>query len=269
MSRFARWQIASRLVAGPIALPFVNDTKLFVERGMTGATGSWYSGLGEPAEMCFVLHASRPDETFADIGANVGAYSIMAAGAVGARVLAVEPVPATFDSLELNIRLNLLESKIDAHRCGLSEKPGELRFTISHGCANHVARADDDGPTEIVQITTLDALCGARVPSIMKIDVEGHELAVLKGASSVLTSPRLQAVVMETNGSGAFYGVGDIELIDRMRVDGFAACQYDWERRLLFPSEAGSHNTIFARDPEALTAKCRSAPQFRLVNGMV
>jgi len=267
--RFARWQIASRLVAGPIALPFVNDTKMFVQRGMTGATGNWYSGLGEPVEMSFVLHALRAGETFADIGANVGAYSVMAAGAVGAQVIAAEPVPTTFGSLELNIRLNLLGDKIEAHRCGLSDRLGELRFTTSHGCANHVARSDDDGPAESVKITTLDDLCGARVPTIIKIDVEGHELPVLKGGLSVLGSSRLQAVVMETNGSGAAYGVGDSELVERMRANGFVACCYDWEQRTLLPSGLGTHNTIFARDFDALTAKCRAAQRFRLVNGSV
>ncbi len=41
LSRFVRWQLASRLIDRPVALPFVNDTTLLVRRGMTGATGNW------------------------------------------------------------------------------------------------------------------------------------------------------------------------------------------------------------------------------------
>ena len=41
LGRVARWQMASRLVSGPIALPFVEGTTLFASRGMTGATGNW------------------------------------------------------------------------------------------------------------------------------------------------------------------------------------------------------------------------------------
>ena len=50
------WQIASRLMPGPIALPYADGTFLFASRGMTGATGNWYCGLHEVDEMAFVLH---------------------------------------------------------------------------------------------------------------------------------------------------------------------------------------------------------------------
>ncbi len=86
LGRVFRWQLASRLLPGPIALPFVDDTWLFATRGMTGATGNWYCGLHEVAEMAFVLHLLRPDEHFVDVGANVGSYTILAGG--GGRRLA-------------------------------------------------------------------------------------------------------------------------------------------------------------------------------------
>src|SRR5262245_41975942 len=96
LGRVARWQIASRLVSGPIALPFVEGTSLLASSGMTGATGNWYCGLHEVRDMSFVLHLLRPGEKFLDVGANVGSYTVLAAGAVGAQVTSVEPVPRTF-----------------------------------------------------------------------------------------------------------------------------------------------------------------------------
>jgi len=57
------WQIASRLMQGLIALPFVQGTTLFARRGMTGATGNWYCGLHEVHEMAFVLHLLRGGST--------------------------------------------------------------------------------------------------------------------------------------------------------------------------------------------------------------
>ena len=86
IGRVFRWQLASRLLPGPIALPYVGDTWLFATRGMTGATGNWYCGLHEVAEMAFVLHLLRPDDHFVDVGANVGSYTILAGG--GGRRLA-------------------------------------------------------------------------------------------------------------------------------------------------------------------------------------
>ena len=91
-----RWQVGSRLLPLGSTLPYVGDTRLFVTRGMTGATGNWYCGLHEVDEMGFVLHALRPGDLFVDVGANIGSYTVLAAGAVGADAIAVEPVPTTF-----------------------------------------------------------------------------------------------------------------------------------------------------------------------------
>ena len=98
--RVLRWQTAARLMPGLIALPYVNGTWLFANRGMTGATGNWYCGLHEVHEMAFVLHLLRPGEHFMDVGANVGSYTVLAGGGVKARITAVEPIPATFAHLQ-------------------------------------------------------------------------------------------------------------------------------------------------------------------------
>src|SRR4051812_14088428 len=84
LGRVARWQMASRLLTAPVALPFVEGTFLLASRGMTGATGNWYCGLHEVHDMAFVLHLLRDGDHFLDVGANVGSYTILAGGAVGA-----------------------------------------------------------------------------------------------------------------------------------------------------------------------------------------
>lgn len=72
LAHFAKWQIGSRLVPGPVAVEFVNGAKLLAEPGMTGATGNVYVGLHEFEDMAFVLHFLRPDDLFVDVGANIG-----------------------------------------------------------------------------------------------------------------------------------------------------------------------------------------------------
>ncbi|MCZ4343147.1 FkbM family methyltransferase [Sphingomonadaceae bacterium G21617-S1] len=266
--RFARWQIASRLMRAPVVVPFVDDSKLLVASGMTGATGNWYCGLLEPGEMAFVLHALRAWELFADVGANVGAYTVLASGGVGAASIAVEPVPSTFASLQANLRLNNL-TNVTALNCGLASIDGEIRFTTSLDCMNRVAREDDCGPTQIVPVTTIDKICEDRVPDIIKIDVEGYELPVLKGGIDTIASPNLQAIIMETNGSGSRFGVDDHELFEIMHYNGFSPHVYDWRRRELLAAPAGARNTIFVRHSAELSAKCQSAPRFKLVNGSI
>lgn len=267
--RVLRWQIASRLMPGLIAMPYAEDTSLFATRGMTGATGNWYCGLHEVDEMAFVLHLLRPDERFLDVGANVGSYSVLAGGAAKARVTAVEPIPATFAHLRRNIVLNGLDERVRCCQAGLSDVPGVLRFSVGLDTVNHVLADGEDLPGVDVPVMRLDDLVGQDVPTLMKIDVEGHELSVLRGGGRTLRDARLLAVIMETNGSGARYGVADDALVAVMTECGFAPFGYDPFRRRLKDSARESGNTVFVRDREAVEERCRVARKFRLVNGEI
>jgi hypothetical protein len=76
--RWSRWQIDSCLVPGPVLVPFFNSYSLFAQAGMTGITQNIYVGRAEFREMAFLLHVLRPDDLFVDVGANIGAYTILA-----------------------------------------------------------------------------------------------------------------------------------------------------------------------------------------------
>jgi FkbM family methyltransferase len=267
--RMLRWQIAARLMPGLIALPYVYGTSLFATRGMTGATGNWYCGLHEVNEMAFVLHLLRPGEHFVDVGANVGSYTILAAGGAKARVTAVEPIPATFAHLHRNVVLNGMNNSVRCCQAGLSGQPGTLRFSSGLDCVNHVLTEGEDLPGVDVPVIRLDELVGQDVPILMKIDVEGHELEVLLGGASTLADKRLLAVIMETNGSGVRYGVSDDQLFQVMREHGFTPFGYDpFERRLVNLTDAAD-NTMFVRDRIVVETRTKSAPNFRLVNGVI
>lgn len=270
LSRLVRWQIASRLVPGPIALPFVEDTKLFAARGMTGATGNWYCGLHEISEMAFVLHVLRPDDHFLDLGANVGSYTVLSSGAVGARTTAVEPVPETFSYLRRNVLLNDLEARVRCCPLGVSDSTGTLAFTSDLDTVNHVAPSRYSGPTVDVPVTTVDDLIETdHPPTLIKIDVEGHELAVLRGAQAVLANANLLAVCLETNESGLRYGVGDGQLFEELSSYEFQPFSYEPTRRCIAAGQTEGGNTIFIRGLDTVEKRIRSARRFQLINGTV
>jgi FkbM family methyltransferase len=267
--RVLRWQVGSRLLPGPVALPYVGSTRLFAARGMTGATGNWYCGLHEHCEMAFVLHMLRESDHFIDVGANVGSYTVLASGVVGARTTSVEPIPDTFGYLSRNVALNDLNGRVRCWQGGLSDHPGVLRFTSGLDTVNHVLATGEDLPSVEVPVTTLDELVAGDPPALIKIDVEGHERAVLQGAQRTLADPRLLAVVMETNGSGARYGVSDNDLVVAMRNHGFSMYGYEPFSRRLAPGQPTGGNTVFVRDLKAVTDRVRSAPRFTLINGSI
>jgi FkbM family methyltransferase len=272
VKRFLVWQIGSRIVPGAIVVPFVNGTRLLVRPGMQGATGNVYAGLQEFDEMAFVLHSLRANDLFVDVGANIGAYTLLAAGAVGCRCIAMEPVQKTFVHLGDNIRINQLQVRVEAHCLALGATTGEVRFIDSLDTMNRVASADDaEGrlTTCFVPMTTLDRLLNGRSPTIIKIDVEGYEPQVIAGAVETLHNPLLLAVILETNRDVCRGGSDLMDLDGKLRACGFQPCRYDGLSRCFQPVtalDALPANTIYARSIEALSERCRLAPRFRVLD---
>ena len=132
-----------------------------------------------------------------------------------------------------------------------------------------VLAVDEDQPNIEVPVTTLDDLVGEDVATVIKIDVEGNELPVLRGGQRVLADRRLWAVIMETNGSGVRYGVEDEELFEAMHVHGFVPYSYEPFKRQLFAGRPDSGNTVFVRDINAVNERIRSAPMYALINGSI
>ena len=269
LTRLLRWQIGSRILGWPVAVPFVNDTRLLARPGMTGATGNIYCGLHEFEDMAFVLHFLRPGDLFVDIGANIGSYTILASAA-GASAISFEPVPATFEALLDNIHLNRLATRVDARNQAVGRTQGQLEMIADQDTTNQALRAEDQytGTTIRVPVVTLDEALQDKSPKLVKIDVEGFETEVLAGATTTLGSPRLRAVIMELNGSGARYGFDEGTLHQHMQTIGFSACRYEpLTRRIvdLKGQRSTTGNTLYLRDPEAAQADVRQAPTYRVI----
>lgn len=254
---------------GPVAVNFVNETRLLVSPGMKGATGNVYAGLHEFHDMAFALHLLRRDDLFVDVGANVGMYTVLAAG-VGARCISIEPIKSTFDHLMLNVHLNDISHLVDARNIGIGSRKGKLKFTEGLDTVNHVAAASDAAGTGIteVEVDTLDNLVASSDPVLVKIDVEGFESEVIAGAAGVLANKSLLAVIMELNGSGQRYNYDEDEVYKRMVGYGFAPYSYDPYKRALEElngKNQGSGNTLFVRDVDAVRGRLQSAPAFTVM----
>jgi FkbM family methyltransferase len=135
------------------------------------------------------LDRLEPDDVVWDVGANVGIFSSFAADALGGdRVVAVEPLPQNTERIEANLARNGLEAHV--HRAALSDEAGAGTFTVS---SPDVTGAfgfldDDDGEHVDVDIETGDGLVadGAPAPTVLKVDVQGGELGVLRGLTDTL-----------------------------------------------------------------------------------
>ena len=143
--------------------------------------------------------AKRNDVAY-DVGANVGLYSLVAAQS-GARVVAFEPNPATRRRMERNVALNAFESRVDVRAEALSDRSGEAllfddvnagTFGANAGVAS-LSPKNAGGRSVSVQTTTLDDVASALALERLdwiKLDIQGAELAALKGGKATLDRHR-------------------------------------------------------------------------------
>jgi FkbM family methyltransferase len=135
-----------------------------------------------------------PGAVVLDIGANRGAYSLLFAQWVGSsgRVYAFEPAPQSRRGLDRHVCLNHCQRLVSISPKAVSSSSGEVRFRAAGPRGdNRIVTQDDAGGDRIdVQTTSIDEFCAQHqlAPSLIKIDVEGAELDVLKGARETISS---------------------------------------------------------------------------------
>jgi len=224
---------------------YVNNTKLIIERGRATAELQLYVGLSEFNDMGFTLHFLRESDTFVDIGANIGVYTILASGVCKSHTISFEPIPSTCNILRDNIMLNRLAQNVEIYNCGIGEEESVLSFSKDLDSINHVVIDKEEIETIDIKVKPLDEMLVAENPSLMKIDVEGFETPVIKGAKKVLRKESLKAIIIELNGSSSRYGF-DETVVHQTLIDyGFRLYSYNLFIRDLKEIEIyGSHNTI-------------------------
>ena len=150
----------------------------------------------------------RPGDTAVDVGANIGSHSIMMSRRVGpgGRVVAFEPVPATAWLMRENLALNNIDN-VEVSTAAVSDTPGTLEMNLydqRYSAWNSFGHADFDGivpvGTATVAVETLDDAMRARSIEriqFLKIDVEGFEIDVLRGARGLLAAGAVECLSFE------------------------------------------------------------------------
>lgn len=170
----------------------------------------------EPETVRWIAENFGAGDTLFDIGANIGIYAILAAAQNPAgTVVAVEPMAATFARLCDNAVLNGLtnlrpwcvaiaaENGVGELQLASLEAASSMHSLSTHSPVNAALTETFGEPVVLrsgIGVVTIDSLAArAGVPTLMKIDVDGGEDAVLSGATAVLHDPRLRSVLIEFN----------------------------------------------------------------------
>jgi len=182
------WPGGYRVVSSGDALFLVNYRN-FVDRQI-----AFYGDYeAEQAAYLLAAMAERGCDLFLDIGANIGLYSVRVARAGrAAKLVAFEPDPRNLNQLGANLLLNGLTGRVEIVAKAVSNRAGRVPFKFYAETSTGQSRVDRDGATDEVEAIRADDYVGLRDGVIFaKIDVEGHELAVIEGMTETFRNNRV------------------------------------------------------------------------------
>lgn len=214
-------------------------------------------GYFELASERFVAKTLQGGDWFIDVGANIGLFSLIAAGRCGpfGRVFAFEPNPGIARLLRESATLNWCHDRIIVTQIAISDVAGTMQLQILHGRAGdtRIIRRDSvsDGEADSaypktrqyipdekildIETNTLDALFSIDVPiKILKIDVEGHEAHILSGARRLLAAKAFDYIMIEAiSDVGIPEWRSTIAWLTKIVHSGYTACTADEDGNLV------------------------------------
>ena len=201
LDRLVMWQVWQRVVRRTWTVKLRHGARLVCYPHNSATSAVVYCGLPDWPEMNFLLDHLQPGGLFLDVGANTGTYAVLAGSVRDVRVIALEPSLEAWARLQRNVDINGFQSVVALHLAAAAQA-GRVTLTRGQDTINRVVSAGYDGETEDVEAVTIDEVItrfgGGRRLCLMKVDVEGSEGAVLRGASAVLAADK-PALIIENN----------------------------------------------------------------------
>ena len=223
----------------------------------------------EAGTVAWIRERVEPGETFYDVGANIGLYTLLAAHRVGpgGRVYAFEPHAPNFVSLLHNVHLNRMSDRVVPLCCALHDRRGFFDFhyhSVVAGSSMHQLDCRVDGDEVAFQPVISERKLGMTVDALLeegvirpahhvKIDVDGNELLVLRGMRRLLTGgDRPRSLQVEIN--------------RRYKAELFAfLSECGYEQRARHDTAFGKSLLAAGRDPETVAHNAVFGP--RLAEG--
>ena len=186
------------LLRNPIICPTVFGFDICL--GINGGRWVYYLGFYELGTLDIIRKCLQPGDIFIDVGSSIGLMTLTASFAVGkgGKVLSFEPDTKRYENLINSLAINKIENTV-AFNYGLGMEKKSARL-YKDRCSPSLVEVDRNAPNEIARIVSLDSVLKKKgIPTVkfIKIDVEGYEYEVLKGAENLLKSPNAPIICIE------------------------------------------------------------------------
>lgn len=189
--RFRVYRLLSRLAPDRYEIFRAEGGLIYLNLHESAAMVQRAMGAYEPAKHVLIRRHLRPGMTFVDVGANKGDFTLLAARLAGnsGTVISIEPEPENHSILQRSIELNDY-ANIRVLHVALSDRDGVANLLIGSTSGSHTLSPEFNGlRTVSVPTKTLDGVVAEErlgTVDMIKIDVQGLELAVLRGASQTI-----------------------------------------------------------------------------------
>ena len=209
-SAYSRWLLSKATLRGTPILNLAENTRL---GGWLNFSEYWtFREAVSNSELLFMrnrLSGQAGLHTIAfDVGANIGAFTCLPASLGVRTVHSFEPIPETFCRLKANARLNGFLGRCSLNCVAVGKEPGLVTFRVQDdspatnrlALPQHGAGAEVHESLQRVAVVNLDAYCfetGVKSIDLLKVDVEGMEPFVLRGARTLFKERRIAAVLIE------------------------------------------------------------------------
>jgi FkbM family methyltransferase len=237
--QFRRWlwqYFNDRKREGPIVIPWHYGTRLRLFLGNDMSRQIYVAGCVEPNEFAFFDHVLEPGMTFLDAGANDGIYTVFAAKRVGDQgtVWAFEPSVREVSRLRHNLEINHLTARI--FPLALADCSGQAELSVGayehagHNTLGEFAYETEMERKDLVEVRRLDEILNENPLTrldIMKIDVEGAELRLLRGAVETLRKYRPVLLFEVSETSLKHQGGSPQELLAFLRAENYLIYTFD------------------------------------------
>ena len=223
--RQAFWQTWRRTARRTLTVRMPSGYRLALPPWSNIAGLTFATGMHEPREELFALAYLRPGDVAVDVGANIGIFSALMAS-TGAGVIAFEPGSRSRSDLGHTIALNP-DMIITVVPAALSDEGGQMRLTLDLESSNHLVEEESNGSYETVDVMRLDDYLADNPAQVafVKIDAEGFDLQVLKGAEDLLATQQ-PVLMVET------WGPPDVRFW--LEEHGYRIYRYAFEDRTLY-----------------------------------
>ncbi len=205
-------------------------------------------GVFEGPEQAFLWLYLRPGDVFFDCGAHAGLFSKIAAQCIGSQgqIVGFEPNPACFELYQLNLKNSGCQN-VTALNVGLSDrsgcgdlllgKPGMSAFsTFASGAKTHTQIGEETLPVQLCCLDEVVADLHIETVTLTKMDVEGWEALVLKGASNSIQAQKFPIWMIEfTEANAVAAGSSTRELRALIESFGYTLCRFDVTHFQLIP----------------------------------